>query len=209
MKKRDKQYSCVVWGLSTLLASIGTQANPVPDSSVTIQRDKALVQSYHNADVLWRRQGKALPADTTQMRAVQQVAGNGMTAVGASSTATFSDIALPGTAQNNTRLKNAMSSARNHFTALKTARTQSSYGLHQNLASVALDTAVSSYLHGRQAAHIPMVVNETENDLFLQTMAALKMDTLNNALTATELNDMLDRLASARAILVDITVATE
>jgi hypothetical protein len=210
MKQQNQQYSRGVLFLSALLVGMSVQAaGTAPDSPAAIQRDRALVQPYRQANVLWARGGKQSGSHgITQLRArsLQQNGGAGMAA-----TVTGSGvIALPGSAGNNTRLKNAMNSARSHFTSMKTARSQSSYDMHQNTATLALDTAVNSYLYGRKAAaNRPSISGETENDPFLQTMATLKMDVLRKSLTAPELNDMLDRLASARAILVGITEATQ
>ena len=208
MKQQNRQYSRGVLFLSALLVGMGVQAGTAPDSPAAIQRDRALVQPYRQVNALWTRGGKQSGSHGITQPRARSLQQNGATGMAAAVTGS-GVIALPGSPSNNTRLKNAMNSARNHFTSMKTAKSQSNYDMHQNTATLALDTAVNSYLYGRKAANRPSISGETENDPFLQAMATLKMDVLRKSLTMTELNDMLNRLASARAILVDITEATQ
>lgn len=165
-----------------------------------VQRDRILMQPYQRVDAKLKKHHRTESSGSINVSAIQ--AGNNNLASAAMSYS--KPINLPGTAENNKNLRNAMNGARSHLLAMKSATQESDYDDHQNLASAALDKAVDSYVISRGAAKIPISAADN-NDAFLVHMASLKLDLMQKSMSDKELDGLLGRLAAGRAMLVSLT----
>lgn len=191
---------------AAMLGMNGLADTSATDTPLAIQRDRVLVQPYQRVNVLgkgWKKTGRS-------SHRAQSMAGAGATTGYATASVVMQGtIHLPGSSQNNTRLRNAISGVHDELVSMKTAASPEAYDQYQNVALTGLDVAVSTYMDSRRAYPVPVTQAESNNDVFLQTMASLKMDVMRKSLSAEELDDMLNRLAVAREQLVDLSEALQ
>lgn len=160
------------------------------DTPSRIQRDRILVRPYQRVDGQLRHYRHTAGVSSQSLGTIPVVASR----IGSPSV-----INLPGTAANNTRLANALSTASTQLSAMKNT-SGAVYTLRQTQISQALDTIVESYVSSRHASSIPLSAMD-DNDPFLGQMRDLKMGIMTTDMDEATIDGLLSRLASAKALL--------
>lgn len=188
LSKQMMTTACVVCLMS---ATAFLQAETLPDDTPQrIQRDRILVRPYQRVDGQLRHYRHAAGVSSQSLGTIPVVASR----IGSPSV-----INLPGTAANNTRLANALSTASTQLSAMKNT-SGAVYTLRQAQISQALDAIVESYVSSRHASSIPLSAMD-DNDPFLGQMRDLKMGIMATDMDEATIDGLLSRLASAKALL--------